>query len=76
MNRSLVRFEIEKSSLHTIVYGATGSSKTFFVKQYLKLYKNQEPYNREMVEGPPAFVDETRLEPSPTKAKAKAKKES
>ena len=38
MNRSLVRFEFEKSTLHTIVYGATGTGKTFFVRQYLKLY--------------------------------------
>ena len=37
-NKSLVRFEFEKSSLHTIVYGATGTGKTNFVKQYLKLW--------------------------------------
>ena len=30
MNRSLVRFEYEKSSLHTIVYGRTGTGKTYF----------------------------------------------
>ena len=28
MNRSLVRFEYEKSPLHTIVYGGTGTGKT------------------------------------------------
>ena len=28
MNRSLVRFEYEKSPLHSIVYGGTGTSKT------------------------------------------------
>ena len=28
MKRSLVRFEFEKSPLHTIVYGATGTGKT------------------------------------------------
>ena len=30
MNRSLVRFENEKSPLHTIVYGGTGTGKTFY----------------------------------------------
>ena len=38
MNRSLVRFEYEKAPLHTIVYGGTGTGKTYFIKQYLKLY--------------------------------------
>ena len=38
MNRSLVRFEYEKSPLHTIVYGGTGTGKTDFIRQYLKLY--------------------------------------
>ena len=38
MNRSLVRFEYEKSPLHTIVYGGTGTGKTFYIRQYLKLY--------------------------------------
>ena len=38
MNRSLVRFEYEKSPLNTIVYGGTGTGKTFFIRQYLKLY--------------------------------------
>ena len=37
MNRSLVRFEYEKSPLHTIVYGGTGTDKTYFIRQYLKL---------------------------------------
>ena len=41
MNKGLVRFEFEKSPLHIIVYGATRTSKTFFVRQYLKLYQNQ-----------------------------------
>ena len=40
MNRSLVRFEHEKSPLHTIVYGETGTGKTFFIRQYLKLYQD------------------------------------
>ena len=45
MNRRLVRFEYEKSPLHTIVYGGTGTGKTYFVRQYLKLYsvQNQDP---------------------------------
>ena len=44
MNRSLVRFEYEKSPLDTIVYGGTGTGKTYFIRQYLKLYsvQNQE----------------------------------
>ena len=32
MIRSLVRFEYEKSPLHTIVYGETGTSKTNFIR--------------------------------------------
>ena len=43
MNRSLVRFEYEKSPLHTIVYGGTGTGKTYFFRQYLKLYSVQNP---------------------------------
>ena len=44
MNRSLVRFEHEKSPLHTMVYGGTGTGKTYFIRQYLKLYsvENQD----------------------------------
>ena len=42
MNRSLVRFEYEKSPLHTIVYGGTGTGKTYFFRQYLKLYSDQD----------------------------------
>ena len=44
MNRSLVKFEHEKSPLHTIVYGGTGTGKTYFSRQYLKSYsvQNQE----------------------------------
>ena len=37
MNRSLVRFEYEKSPLYTFVYGGTGTGKTYFIRQYLKL---------------------------------------
>ena len=42
MNRSLVRFEYEKSPLHTIVYCGTGTGKTYFIRQYLKLYLDQD----------------------------------
>ena len=38
MYRSLFRFEYEKSPLHIIVYGGTGTGKTYFFRQYLKLY--------------------------------------
>ena len=38
MDRSLVTFEYEKSALHTIVYEGTGTGKTYFIRQYLKLY--------------------------------------
>ena len=41
MNSSLVRFEYEKSPLHTIVYGGTGTGKTYFIRQHLKLYSVQ-----------------------------------
>ena len=41
MKRSLVKFEYEKSPLHTIVYGGTGTGKTYFIRQYLKLYSVQ-----------------------------------
>ena len=42
MNRNLVRFEYEKSPLQTIVYGGTGTGKTYFIRQYLKLYSVQD----------------------------------
>ena len=38
MNRSLFSFEYEKSTLHTIVYVGTGTGKTRFIRQYIKLY--------------------------------------
>ena len=41
MIRRLVRFEYEKSPLHTVVYGGTGTGKTYFIRQYLKLYSVQ-----------------------------------
>ena len=42
MNRSLLRFEYEKSPLHNIVYGGTRTGKTYFIRQYLKLYLGQD----------------------------------
>ena len=42
MNRSLVRSEYEKSPLLKIVYGGTGTGKTYFIRQYLKLYSEQD----------------------------------
>ena len=47
MNRSLVRFENEKSPLHTIVYGGTGTGKTYFIRQYLKLYSVQNQHQNQ-----------------------------
>ena len=41
MIKSPVRFEYEKSPLHTIVFGGTGTGKTYFIRQYLKLYSVQ-----------------------------------
>ena len=35
INRSLVRFQYEKSPLHTFVYGGTGTGKIYFIRQYL-----------------------------------------
>ena len=37
----MISFEFEKPPLHTIVYGCTGTGKTYFVRQYLKLYGDQ-----------------------------------
>ena len=42
INRSPIRFEYEKSPFHTIVYDGTGTGKTYFVRQYLKLHKAQD----------------------------------
>ena len=41
MNRNLVRIENEKSPSHTIVYDGTGTGKTYYIRQYLKLYSVQ-----------------------------------
>ena len=57
MNRSLVRFECEKSPLHTIVYGGTGTGKTFFLRQYLKLYSIQtQDLRTDKVRGKPSSL--------------------
>ena len=42
MNRSLIRFEYIKSPLHTNVYGGNGTGKTYFMRQFLKLYLDQD----------------------------------
>ena len=42
INKSLIRFEYEKSPLHTVVYGGTGTGKTYFVRQILKVYLDQD----------------------------------
>ena len=42
INRSRMRFEYEKSPLHTIVYGGNGTRMTYFVRQYLKIYLDQD----------------------------------
>ena len=39
INKSLIRFEYEKSPLHTIVYGSVGRGKTCFVRHSLKVYQ-------------------------------------
>ena len=49
MNKSLFRFELEKSPLHTTVYGGTGRGKTYFVRRYLKLYQDQEHDQRSII---------------------------
>ena len=41
-DRKLIEVEYEKSPLHTIVYGATSTGKTYFVRQCLKLYEEDE----------------------------------
>ena len=33
IHRSVLRFDFEKSPLHTIIYGATGTGKTYCVRQ-------------------------------------------
>ena len=37
-----MRFKYEKSSLHTIVYGGSGTGKTYFVRENLKLNLDQD----------------------------------
>ena len=50
MIKILVRFEYEKSPFHTIVYGATGTGESYFVRQYLKLNQNeQDPKNQKKI---------------------------
>ena len=49
MKKSLVRFEFERSPLHTIVYGASNTGKTYFVKQYLNLYQQDEEKHKKKI---------------------------
>ena len=42
IHRRVLRFEFEKSPLHTIIYGGFGTGKTYFVRQYLKSILNGE----------------------------------
>ena len=42
MNKTLARFDIEKSPMHNIVYGASNTGKTYFVKQYFNLYREDD----------------------------------
>ena len=49
MNKSLFRFEFDKSPLHTIVYVASNTDKTYFVKQYLKLYQHDEEKHKKRI---------------------------
>ena len=54
MNRSLVKLEFQKSSLHTIVYGGggTGTGKTCFVRQYINLYQKPNARRRSKTYNP------------------------
>ena len=50
MNKSLARLEFEMSPLHTIVYGASNTGKTYFVKNYLILcQKDEEEHKKKMI---------------------------
>ena len=40
--KKLKEFEYETFPLHTIVYGGTSTGKTYFVKHYLELYKEEK----------------------------------
>ena len=50
MTRSLVRFEYEKLQLHTIVYGGTGTGKTYFkiiLRSAKRLHRSKPNQNRD-----------------------------
>ena len=49
INKCFIRFEYEKSPLHTIVYGGTGTRKTYFDRQYLMLDQRSVSQIREPV---------------------------
>ena len=44
IGRRLLGFVHEKSTLHTKVYGGTGTGKAYFVRQYLKLYGDETAF--------------------------------
>ena len=47
MNRSQVRFEYEKSPVHIIVYGGTGTGKIYFlVNTQSYTYRSAKPLHR------------------------------
>ena len=58
MNRSLGRFEYEKSSLHTVVFGGTGTGKTYFIRQYLKLYLDHDQVQDQVQDLQSGFTDQ------------------
>ena len=60
MNRNLVRFEYEKSPLHTIVYGKTGTGKTYFSRQYLTLYSVQDQDENQNQDLRSSFTDQAK----------------
>ena len=61
MNRNLVRFEFEKSPLHTIVYGGTGTGNTYFIRHYIKLY----------LDPPSGYIDQKTMTKIKTNSKLK-----
>ena len=62
MNRSLVRFEYEKSPFHTLVYGGTCTGKTYFIRLYLKLYldpqSGYDPRTESVCSKPSGYTDQ------------------
>ena len=63
MNRCPTRFEYEKSPLHTVVYGGTGTGKTYFNRPYLKLYLDydQDPRTDSVCGKQSSYTDQNQL---------------